>query len=983
MKYIRAISLLLLSVLLANTADAQRWHSMTRWNNALATSPDNGIHIVGWQGWIVQSWDGGTSWQHVQIGQHVDPTLPVHEELMEVAFSDSAHGLILGRTHLFRTTDGGRSWEALSYPGHDGYSNLCALPNGTFCFLDALGRFYSGSTVFTRTVPNDTDYVHYLQSTTDNYLIATTWNGSAIRSSDGGATWQKAPGIYSYHSVFTDHLHGVSTFNYGIVTTTDGGATWDTLFRNRSVEPIRLDSTLIRLNDVVYNVRTRDTAHIPLPQGVSRNPLSIARVAGKIFYIGEGSSAYYGVYASTDSGRTVTEEFTSQPSFFEEPLKAVNDSTLTTRDVARDTTYIYRSIDTGATWKQVAANKDLITDHLFLTDSLGLYQTQDTLYKTTNAGRSWLPTPLVVPKNDYLEYLRRSGNKVLVLGQTHAWISSDLSTFTLTYPCARPTDADTKGDTIVVTGYDSALHNVAAISYDAGVNWKTFPNTTGGSIAYAGSGVFYTIRSNKGLSISTDEGQTWKLLLAGTNNALFLDTRTAVALGNNDIFSTIDGGKTWRIDHVEAMPDGYARSGGDHAAYIPNSYIFITSSGGCMRTTLAELLKPGPDTLPVPQKLQWYLGTASSPSLGVGQAPDGSLLRSQDYVPYVSRSTDRGNTWTASSVPYAFSVRQFLVHAASTYAIDYGSIGMLRSSDNGRSWKRVIGNLAAPRSSLLFTKTGKLLAGTSVGMFRATTNDTTYDTKDTLLAHHVIYRTARDSSGILYALNFDSVYRSSDDGVHWNVVLARLPREAAFTDIATAPSGIVFVAGMEQLYRSPDGISGWTTINPPPNGSSPNTAPRLAVLDDTTLFTSGEYAFYTTDGSLHWKRCDTLWSAISDIFRTRDGYIVAATRDHNVSRTIKPFSNTRAAVPVQHAMQSSTAYTLYPNPATGSVHIDPIPIASTVRIFNNAGQFVAERTVTAEGSLDLHDLPTDDYWLVISSTDDDRSSTAVRLNLHR
>jgi photosystem II stability/assembly factor-like uncharacterized protein len=55
-------------------------------------------------GLVLHTTDGGEHWQHIKVGR---------QDLWcsRVYFGDSSHGWIIGRNHVYRTNDGGKSWE--------------------------------------------------------------------------------------------------------------------------------------------------------------------------------------------------------------------------------------------------------------------------------------------------------------------------------------------------------------------------------------------------------------------------------------------------------------------------------------------------------------------------------------------------------------------------------------------------------------------------------------------------------------------------------------------------------------------------------------------------------------------------------------------------------------------------------------------------------------------------------------------------------
>ena len=268
---------------------------------------------------------------------------------------------------------------------------------------------------------------------------------------------------------------------------------------------------------------------------------------------------------------------------------------------------------------------------------------------------------------------------------------------------------------------------------------------------------------------------------------------------------------------------------------------------------------------------------------------------------------------------------------------------------------------------MVATRSGALLLGTDVGVFKSTVNDSTFNLKDTLLPRKLIYHLVTDSSGIIYGMSFDSVFRSVDNGTTWKLVNTRIWRGQAFSDIAATPTGRVFLAAWNELYTSVDGISNWISIRTPVSGLSGQNQPQLAVIDDSTLFLSGDATYYTKDRGLHWTACDTLNSACPRVITFRGGYVAVATASTGVATTAKPFG---AALVQFHTTLRTTSqsYTAYPNPSTGQIRIFPNPRQAHCKVYDELGVLVGERPVSAAGEVDLGDVGSGAYMIEVGGS---------------
>ena len=152
---------------------------------------------------IAETKDGGSSWD-------TNFTLSPKIDITDIVFSDSLHGWATGNNDIdetgesmiFRTTDGGKTWEVKDAPKWA----LCSLS-----FTDSLNGWICCK------------------------------NGHLLHTTDGGSNWDTAllNSAYNLHLIrFIDPLHGwitgvadnLNTFPGGLVlNTNDGGKTWQRL----------------------------------------------------------------------------------------------------------------------------------------------------------------------------------------------------------------------------------------------------------------------------------------------------------------------------------------------------------------------------------------------------------------------------------------------------------------------------------------------------------------------------------------------------------------------------------------------------------------------------------------------------------------------------------------------------------------------------------------------------------------------------------
>jgi photosystem II stability/assembly factor-like uncharacterized protein len=173
-------------------------------NNAAGTLPGSGAACL--KGAVFRTDDGGVSWQEQKIPQHAG-------RFMSLTFTDSDHIWVAGDAGVFHTIDGGRTWSSGEFRREcEDYSELQDR--------------YLTSTFF---VDDQTGWLFFS-------------SGLIAKTTDGGQTWcdlfdpenfwrpdpkyvGPAPQFGSIH--FRDANYGVGVgFDRLIYETVDGGATW-------------------------------------------------------------------------------------------------------------------------------------------------------------------------------------------------------------------------------------------------------------------------------------------------------------------------------------------------------------------------------------------------------------------------------------------------------------------------------------------------------------------------------------------------------------------------------------------------------------------------------------------------------------------------------------------------------------------------------------------------------------------------------------
>jgi photosystem II stability/assembly factor-like uncharacterized protein len=287
------------------------------------------------------------------------------------------------------------------------------------------------------------------------------------------------------------------------------------------------------------------------------------------------------------------------------------------------------------------------------------------------------------------------------------------------------------------------------------------------------------------------------------------------------------------------------------------AFVSIAVMAGCRGA-------PGGSALPSLRSLQ-------SPS-AFGMSPD--ALQFEPIGPtHMSDGLPTSGKVNAYAVDPADPNVIYMASGRGTGLETYSSAGILRTSDGGRVWKRIVNGLTDPSGVVTSVVNGLwldpakpsvLLAATEYdGIFRSDSGGSLWTNvnRATAATQIVPYR------GALYAATAAGILTSGDDGVTWSVQLAgnRSTQPRAF-GVADSPKGHAFYAGMTDGSIWSFASGAWVRVGKLPfnkhtgtDGSQPDVH-QIAVdpLVPTTLYASSNDGKWdqdlhaSTDGGKTW-----------------------------------------------------------------------------------------------------------------------------------
>jgi len=366
---------------------------------------------------------------------------------------------------------------------------------------------------------------------------------------------------------------------------------------------------------------------------------------------------------------------------------------------------------------------------------------------------------------------------------------------------------------------------------------------------------------------STDGGATWNSVYTGTAGTSF---RSAAHTSDNIIYLADDGTGNASNGSIANTEDaGATWSDTSFTGIIFLNITFPTSNVGYASNTVGGIYKL---VIPPPPPPAWTLvGTAFSgyvrglffTSVDVGYAVGGD----QVSTGYISKTTDGGSTWTATSFTQSNLLRSASFVNADTGFVSGASGVLFRTTDAGATWNLIYTGSGQYFRAVDFVSSQVGFLGGAAGTILKTTDGgntfTTYNlgetTSDVIQLHMVDANTgyAVCSAGVSPFAN-GYVYKTTDGGDTWSQVY--FDPSTGLLGLAVADDQNVYAGGLnETIIKTSDGGSTWSSVYTNltnvaiRTGFAPS-ANRVFMADDGYYVTSSE------DGGSTWS--DTTFGSL-------------------------------------------------------------------------------------------------------------------------
>jgi photosystem II stability/assembly factor-like uncharacterized protein len=575
-----------------------------------------------------------------QAWEYLTP-IKTNSEVRGCSFLDEQRGIavILASRSVFRTTDGGETWESMWTPAVNSNPTDVEWVTDNLLFIAAgngdLFRSLDGGNTWANVNPPTTAWlysVHFINETTG---FVTGESGTVLKTTDSGSTWTLIPTTATsrlYGVQFTDDSTGVIVgWNGTILRTTDSGNSWSLI--STSITASLQDVHFIDANTGFASggvmAKTTDG-------GLTWNQVYSA--ANDYFYLvhvnpnGQGYAAGNGgVFIKTSNyGQT----WQSQPDLGDGDIFC-GDHVSDNAAYMMGKLNIHKSSNGGSSWSVIknAIQGGGITAMQFFSDTQGtavsvpsggtfyggIAQTNDggklwNIRQTATSG-GWYAVDFPTAQVGYVLGTTNLG-KTTNGGQT--WTFS--TTPTLTATCLEFIDAQTgfaggfggasnickttNGGTSFTCGTNIGATDIHFIdsqrgiavrnvqgggdtyykTFDGGNTWEYHNGVIGSRIYFYNDSLGF-VGSYSGVYRTLNGGDTWEFFFVGGDAIIdlkfFSESIGFCVSSYADLYKTEDGGETWTI-----LLQNDLSNLGASAAHFTENYCYIGSGGDVYRTEL-------------------------------------------------------------------------------------------------------------------------------------------------------------------------------------------------------------------------------------------------------------------------------------------------------------------------------------------------------------------------------------------------------------
>ena len=536
----------------------------------IAVSKDNRrLWLVGENGLILQSLDGGKTWTKLDSGT-VEYLYDVH-----MAADNHTGWVVGGKGTILATTDGGKTWAKLSsgtvedlkavHMAADNRNGWVVGDKGTILVTRDSGKIWAKQDIYSE------EYLTAVDIVDDNH---TGWvvglGGTILATTDGGNTWTRqdsgtVANLNAVHMAADNRTGWVVGSKGTILATTNGGKTWTKQDSGTMEDLYKVHMAADKLTGWVVGdlgtiLATTNGGKTWTKQTsgtvVALSAMHTAEDNRTGWVVGDLGT----ILATTNGGKTWTKQAIGKVTYLDHIHMAADDRTGWV--VGMEGT-ILATTNGGKTWtKQDSGTmEDLYEVHMAADNHTGwVVGGKGTILATTNGGNTWAKQDShseEVLKAVHIAADNRTGWvvggwKVTILATTDGgktWAKQD--SHSEEFLKAVHMAADNR------TGWVVGDKGTILVTTNGGNTWAKQDSGTVevlNAVHMAADKLTGWVVGGKGTILATtDGGNTWTKQDSGTVEYLTAvhmaaDNRTGWVVGmGGTILATTDGGKTWKV----------------------------------------------------------------------------------------------------------------------------------------------------------------------------------------------------------------------------------------------------------------------------------------------------------------------------------------------------------------------------------------------------------------------------------------------------